>query len=150
MHTYRVSRGLAGLWPQTTCLTCRPCSRPTPELAGSHLQQQQEAPGLEACASVAARGVTFSAASGDLTLPWLAQMGDFLAVAYSVELLEAAPPPAPLSVSVHLRVRESTARASCRSWMLDVWGVPALIAALHLQHIFRRRLLDDVPPKENC
>ena len=57
----------------------------------------------EAAASVAARGATFSAADGDLTLPWLGQLGDFFSVAYSGDLPEAAPPP-PLDLDVHLQV----------------------------------------------
>lgn len=52
---------------------------------------------------MAARGATFSAADGDLTLPWLGQLGDFFSVAYSGDLPEAAPPP-PLDLDVHLQV----------------------------------------------
>ena len=58
---------------------------------------------MEAVASVAACGATFLAAAGDLSLPWLGQLGDFFAVAYSTEAPEAAPA-APLDLAVHLQV----------------------------------------------
>jgi hypothetical protein len=78
---------------------------------------------------VAARRVTFSAAAGDLTLPWLAQLGDFLAVAYSAELLDAGPPPAPLGVSVHLRVRAGSAPFPSAKFVLDAEGLLSCAAS---------------------
>lgn len=70
---------------------------------GSAFALRQQVPLIEAAASVAARSATFSAADGDLTLPWLGQLGDFFSVACSGDLLEAPPPP-PLDLDVHLQV----------------------------------------------
>ena len=83
---------------------CRPCSAPSPAASSPQQQHQhQAAPAVEAVASVAARGATFLAAAGDLALPWLGQLGDFFAVAYSPEGPEAAAA-APLDLAVHLQV----------------------------------------------
>ena len=60
----------------------------------------------EACASVAARGTSFSAVAGDLTLPWLGQLGDFFSVGCAADPPEDPPPP-PLDLDVHLRVLQN-------------------------------------------
>ncbi|BDA50280.1 probable autophagy-related protein 2 at C-terminar half [Coccomyxa sp. Obi] len=80
----------------------------------------------EACASVAARGATFSAVAGDLTLPWLGQLGDFFSVGCAGEPSEDPPPP-PLDLDVHLKdcaLRYEPAEASGEE------AVPGIAAAL--------------------
>ena len=91
-------------WPP--CALRRPCSAPstTAPTPGQQQQEPQQQQAVEAVASVAARGATFLAAAGDLALPWLGQLGDFFAVAYSADPPEVAPPPAPLELAVHLQV----------------------------------------------
>lgn len=50
-----------------------------------------------------ARGVTFLAAAGDLTLPWLRSLGDFFLVSCSPDGAEQPLPPNSLDLSVHLQ-----------------------------------------------
>jgi hypothetical protein len=58
----------------------------------------------EAAGSACVRGATFLAASGDLTLPWLAGLGDFFSVGGGSGGDGFQAPPPALDLDIHLQV----------------------------------------------